>query len=66
LREEILGETNSRAKRRGGRCYVGFGPETNTVDLDTIPPELIVLHFSEIFLHERCRLDELRRIAEAL
>jgi hypothetical protein len=51
---------------RGGHCYVGFGPYTNTVDLDSIPPELTVLHAANAFLTDSERLDEMVAISRAL
>lgn len=51
---------------RGGEIYCGFGPQSNTVNLDEIAPEAVILAFNEVFLPERDRLDELLSIAHAL
>lgn len=51
---------------RGGPCYVGGGPSSNTVDLDTIPPDVIALHFADTFRLNSSRLAEILAIAEAL
>ncbi len=51
---------------RGGHWYVGFGPYTDTVDLDSIPPELTVLHSANAFLADSERLDEMVAISRAL
>jgi hypothetical protein len=57
---------NAFTVARHGRCYVGFGPKTNTVDLADIAPELMVLHFADEFLQVRDRLADLVAMAEAL
>jgi hypothetical protein len=54
------------ALARGGNRYVGFGPDTNTVDLDSISPESLVLYFSDVFLAESDRLDQILSIAQKL
>ena len=59
-------ELNALTVAKGGSCYVGFGPRTNTVDLRAISPEVMVLHFAEVFLRERHRLSQLLAIANAL
>lgn len=51
---------------RGGHCWVGFGPTSDTVDLDQIPYELSVLNYAEAFLAERDRLDQLVAVATRL
>lgn len=48
------------------RCYAGFGPATNTVDLASIAPEVMVLHFANEFLLVRERLPEILATAKAL
>lgn len=51
---------------RGGHCYVGGGPRSNTIDLDTIPAEVMALHFADTFRQNSDRLAEIVAIAEAL
>lgn len=51
---------------RQGQCYAGFGPATNTVDLASIAPEVMVLHFANEFLLVRERLSEIQATAKAL
>lgn len=51
---------------RGGHCYAGFGPQTKTIDLASIAPELTVLHFAENFLANADRLDQMLSICREL
>lgn len=44
---------------RGGDCWRGFGPRTDTVDLDRISPTLTVLHYAQSFILVRERLPDL-------
>lgn len=45
---------------------IGYGPRTNTFEVESIPLEAIVLAHRAVFLAERERLRELLAIAEAL
>jgi len=54
------------AVARGGHCYAGVGPDSNTVDMSTISPEVLALHFASELAGEKERLSELVAIVAAL
>lgn len=63
---EAAGTLNALAVAQGGSRYIGYGPRTNTFEVESIPLEAIVLAHRSVFLAERERLRELLAIAEAL
>lgn len=51
---------------RGGHCYQGFGPETSTVDLDSISPTMMALFFADVLRTECKRLPEILAMVQSL
>jgi hypothetical protein len=63
---EAAAALDALAVARGGRRNLGYGPSTNTFDVDSIPAEAILLEHREVFLAEKDRLHDLLAIAGAL
>jgi hypothetical protein len=62
----VSAQIDATAIARGGDCYAGWGPITNTGNLDHVAPDVIVSRYLEIFFEEYGRLDEIIAIAGAL